>query len=74
MNWLIRNDYLNDNPIKRVDAPKPRKPILPSLSAEQVRYLIEKAYNLRDKRIISLVAESGMRLNEMANILPCDVD
>jgi integrase/recombinase XerD len=67
-NWLVRNDYLNDNPLRKVDAPKPPKPILPSLTEEQVQYLINKAANLRDKCIISLLADSGMRLNELATI------
>ncbi len=30
VNWLIRNDYIKDNPLKRVDPPKLSKQILPS--------------------------------------------
>ena len=37
-NWPVRNDYLKDNPLKKVDPPKPIKPILPSLTNEQVNY------------------------------------
>jgi len=67
-NWLVRNDYLKDNPIKKVDPPRPDKPILPSLTTEQVSYLVEYVDSLRDKAIISLFADSGMRLTELANI------
>ena len=28
-NWLVRNDYLKDNPHKKLDSPKPGKPIPP---------------------------------------------
>jgi integrase/recombinase XerD len=74
VNWLVRNDYLKDNPLKKVDAPKPPKPILPSLTVEQVSYLIEQVYSLTHKAIISLFADSGMRLSELANIKACDID
>ena len=51
-----------------VDAPKVGKKILPSLSHEQVEYLIKQAECVRDKAIISLFADSGLRLSELANI------
>ena len=73
-NWLVRNDYLKDNPLKKVDPPKPAKPILPSLTTEQVSYLVERVDTLRDKAIISLFADSGMRLNELSNIKASDID
>ena len=74
VNWLIRNDYIKDNPLKRVDPPKPGKPILPSLTKEQVQYLMDKTDSLRDKCIISLLADSGMRLSELVNIRDSDID
>ena len=66
-NWLYspKSGYnLNpqDNPILLVDAPKLEKRILPSLSNEQVDYLIEQAECVRDKAIISLFVDSGLRL------------
>jgi integrase/recombinase XerC len=50
------------------------KVILPSLTPEQVDYLIETADNVRDKAIISLFADSGIRLNELLHIRQCDID
>ena len=78
-NWLYsRRSGLNlqsrDNPILLVDAPKVEKKILPSLTAEQVNYLIEQADNLRDKAIISLFADSGMRLSELASVKASDIN
>ena len=73
-NWLTRQGYLKDNPIERVDAPKPSRDILPSLTVQQVQYLIDLTDNLRDKTIISLLADSGMRLNELSNIRCGDID
>ena len=74
INFLVRHDYLQDNPLKKVDAPKPPKPILPSLTPEQVQYVIDKAECLRDRSIISLLADSGMRLKEVSNIKYYDID
>jgi site-specific recombinase XerD len=36
--------------------------------------LIEQAGNIRDKAIIGLFADSGIRLNELVNIKPDDID
>ncbi len=51
-------------------APILGKPILPSLEKEQVSYLIDKVSSVRDKAIIALFTESGLRLSELASIKP----
>ena len=78
-NWLYspKSGYnLNpaNNPILLVDAPKVEKKILPSLTLEQLDYLIEQVDSIRDKAIISLFADSGLRLSELANINPHNID
>jgi site-specific recombinase XerD len=61
VNYLFRSGYLTENPLWKVEAPKPSSPILPSLTLSQVQYLIDEADMLRDKCLISLLADSGMR-------------
>jgi integrase len=78
-NWLYSpksgyNLSPQDNPILAVDAPKIEKKILPSLNSEQLEYLIERAESIRDKAIISLFADSGLRLSELAAIKVSDID
>jgi len=73
-NWLYRQSYIKDNPITRVDPPKMTRIILPSLTHEQVAYLIEQVDNIRDKCIISLFADSGIRLNELLNLKESHID
>jgi len=73
-NWLYSNDYVKYNPIKKVDPPKQSRKLLPCLNEDQVEYLIEQAENIRDKAIISLFVDSGIRLNELLNIKPDDID
>jgi site-specific recombinase XerD len=73
-NWLYKQSYIADNPIEKVDPPKLKKVILPSLTDEQVEYLIKQAENIRDKTIISLLANSGIRLNELLSIKEAHID
>ena len=71
--WL-NAEYGFKNPINGMPAPILGKPILSSLSQNDVYYLIEKVNNLRDKAIIALFTESGLRLSELVNIKPDDID
>jgi integrase/recombinase XerC len=78
-NWLYSPrsgfDYSDKiNPITMVEAPKRPKLILPSLSKEQVQLLIEQAHSTRDKAIIALFTESGLRLSELLNVNLTDID
>jgi integrase/recombinase XerC len=57
-----------------VQPPKVERKILPSLTTEQLDYLIDQTKCVRDKAIISLFADSGLRLSELANINPQHID
>jgi site-specific recombinase XerD len=77
--WLYspRSGYgldLQLNPITWVEPPKVDKRILPSLTVEQVDFLIKQAGCERDKAIVSLFADTGLRLSELANIDPDNID
>ena len=48
--------------------------ILPSLTTEQVHYLTEQAECVRDMAIISLFADSGLRLSALVSIKVKDID
>jgi len=54
--------------MESIPAPILGKPILPALEKEEVLYLIEKAPSIRDRAIIALFTESGLRLSELANV------
>ena len=73
-NWAVKEGHLTENPLVKVDVPKIKKRILPSLMPEQVEYLIEQAETLRDKAMVSLFADSGMRLSELASIRAPQID
>lgn len=60
--------------MRKIKAPRLSKLILPSLTREQVADLIDRVDNVRDKAIIALFTESGLRLSELAGIRPGDID
>ncbi len=62
------------NPIPLIDSPKMPQRIMPSLAREEVDLLIEKANGIRNKAIIAILAESGLRLSELINIRAKDID
>ena len=62
------------SPMKYVRAPRLGKLILPSLNQEQVTLLLNNVGNVRDKTIIALFTESGLRLSELTNIKLQDIN
>jgi site-specific recombinase XerD len=71
--WLSR-EYGVRNSMGGIQAPILGKPILPSLTLEQVRLLLNAASNPRNKAIVALFTESGLRLSELLNIKTQDID
>jgi len=71
--WLSR-EYGLPNPMTGISAPILGKPILPSLTRDQVMQLIKQAETVRDKAIIAFFTESGLRLSEMVSIKPSNID
>jgi len=72
-NWRSETFGL-PSPMKHMRAPRLAKLILPSLTREQVLTLLDNLDNVRDKAIISLFAESGLRLSELASIKPDNIN
>ena len=71
--WL-NTEFGFSNPISSISAPILGRPILPTLDESMVHQLIEAVDNMRDKAIIALFVESGLRLSELANIKPDDIN
>ena len=70
----LQTEYGLNDPIQGMKAPILTKLVLPSLAREQVELLIDEAENIRDKAIIALLTESGLRLSELAGIKAADID
>ncbi len=72
-NWREQTFGLS-NPMNHMKVPRLGKLILPSLTQEEIRSLLEKVHNVRDKTIIALFTESGLRLSELAKIRLENID
>jgi len=72
-NWL-HSEYGFNNPMANQKGPILTKVILPSLTKEQVEHLIDLAESTRDKAIIALLVESGLRVSELAAIRASDIN
>jgi site-specific recombinase XerD len=57
-----------------VDSPKREQRIMPSVNEEQLEYLISMVDSIRDKNILRLLFDSGMRLSELTNIKRDDIN
>ncbi len=71
--WL-ESEYDIQSAMRNVRPPILPKLILPSLSRDQVRTLIDKSGNSRDRAIIALATESGLRVAELAAVKVEDID
>ena len=71
-NWLHQNGYISANPIKQVSPPKTQKRLLPAVSKEQLKVLLNHCHCERDKALISLLWYSGIRISEAVNIKTSD--
>jgi site-specific recombinase XerD len=72
-NWCAEMFGL-PSPMKHMRAPRLPKLIPPSLTREQVLTLIDTLNSVRNKAIVALFTESGLRLSELAGIKPDDID
>jgi len=71
--WL-NTEYGLPNPVAGISAPILGKPILPTLTRNHVMQLIEQTELIRDKAIIALFTESGLRLSELVSIKSENID
>ena len=72
-NWR-EETFCLPSPMRHMRAPKLSKLILPSLTRDEVLKLLGTVHGDRDKAIIALFTESGLRLSELTSIKPQDID
>jgi len=71
--WLS-TEYGLANPMEGMSAPILGKSIMPAFSREQVEFLMASAECDRDRAIIALFTESGLRLSELASVRASDIN
>ncbi len=72
--WLHRSGKIKSNPASLVDKPKTKKTILPAITPEELDTLLLSTENVRDKCILNLLYDSGVRLGELVGIKDTNFD
>lgn len=76
--WLVREGILDESPTDRVKVPRSRRKVIKALTAAQVGQLLaacDKGYvGVRNKAMISVLVDCGLRLGELIGLRMNDVD
>ncbi len=67
--FLYRNEFISRNPTEMLEAPQIKNREQSALNGEQVRAMVNAATNERNKAIIMMLAQTGLRIHELANIM-----
>jgi integrase/recombinase XerC len=77
-NYLMRDHLLNHNPCIGIRAPKSPMRLPQALSPDEAALLLnlptDTTENIRDKAIFELIYSSGLRLAELVNLNPSQLD
>lgn len=71
---LVRDGKLNSNPARNVRGPRRPRPCPRSLTDEQMGLLFAACQDSRDRMVISLAVQLGLRCGEIADLETGDVD
>ena len=78
MNYLLRESLIKSNPASGVKTPKAPKRLPNVLDVDQINQLLNiretSPISLRDKAILELLYSSGLRLSELVNLNPIDLN
>jgi site-specific recombinase XerD len=78
-NWLVEEGILERSPTKRVKAPRVPQVLIKPFSQEDIKKLLSfcdenRFVGLRNKTIIILLVETGLRLSELSRLKINDID
>jgi len=77
-NWLISEELLQYNPLIKIKVPKAEKKVVKALSYAEVIQLVstfgKKFEDRRNKAMILILVDCGLRLGELLNVKMSDID
>ena len=71
--WAEENKLINANPCRKLTLKAP-KPLRYAVPIEDIKPLLEACTSVRDKLVVALLADTGLRLSELASIQTEDID
>ena len=71
--WVVREEFLERNPMRRISTPRTAKDTIDTFTDTQIRTLvsavdISKPLGVRDRCILLILLDSGVRLSELAGL------
>ena len=72
--FLVEMEILENNPAKKLKAPKIVNKVEPTLTSDDIHAILASTNNARDKAIIATLASTGMRISELINIKMTDIE
>ncbi len=78
-NWLVAEEFIEVNPLGVIKSPKQERKVIQALTAEEVKALLRQAssktfLHRRNRAIVMMLLDTGMRVSELANLVADDVD
>ena len=78
-NWLEREELVIENPFKNLKTPKVDKKVIQALSPTEIDRLFKlcsgkSALDIRNRAILSVLLDTGLRISELANLTLDDID
>ena len=78
LNWSISEGILEYNPLVKIKVPRAEKKVIKALSSNEVNQIINALGNsfegIRNKAIILVLVDCGLRLGELLNLKLIDVN
>ena len=77
--WLQQEGFITDNPFGHIKAPKAGKNVVQALNPQEVEALLSKCssktfLDVRNRAIVMMLLDTGMRVFELANLRLDDID
>jgi site-specific recombinase XerD len=77
--WLKNEDILSDNPVSHIKPPKFQSKVTVALNPDEIRKILEaftakNTLDVRNKAIISILFDTGLRISELAALEVANVD
>jgi integrase/recombinase XerC len=72
--WAYQEELLVNSPMVNMKAPRVPAPLRHSVALDAIPVLFRACDNLRDRLIVSLLVDTGLRLSELASLMVWDIN